>query len=54
MSRPSTKPAWPYLASEPSGHLARVGDGLPERRKHGDFFCYRDLFFAGVMEIHKV
>ena len=61
MSRPSTKPAWPYLAREPSGLLARVGDGFQKDKNIVIFFSGTETFrFFGtkhvmiVMAIHKV
>lgn len=61
VSRPSTKPAWPYLAREPSGLLARVGDGFQKDKNIVIFFSGTETFrFFGtkhvmiVMAIHKV
>ena len=62
MSRPSTKPAWPYLAREPSGLLARVGDGFQKDKNIVILFfpCTETFRFFGtkhvmiVMAIHKV
>lgn len=51
VSRPSTKPAWPYLAREPSGLLARVGDGFQKDKNIVIFFPVQRPFVFSVQNM---